>query len=91
MFNVMCLFACKCVFRCKLCLKMICFVSESHVIQPLVTKASARLNKAFRPKTQVSYTAMFEIFIAFCIRMKVELLKLNISTVLAFLECLLHD
>ena len=53
----MCLFVCKCGFRCKLCLKMLYFVSDSRVLRPLVTKASTRLNKAFRPKTQASYTA----------------------------------
>ena len=70
---------------------MLYFVSESHRMRPLVTKASTRLSKAFRPKTQAAYTAMFKVFIVFCIHMKVELCKLNINVVLAFLECLFYN
>ena len=70
---------------------MLYFVSESHKMRPLVNKASTRLSKAFRTKTQAAYTAMFKVFIAFCIHMKVELCNLNVNVVLAFLECLLHN
>ena len=65
---------------------MLYFVSESHRMRPLVNKASTRLSKGFRPKTQAAYTAMFKVFIAFCIHM-----KLNVNIALAFLECLLHN
>ena len=70
---------------------MLYFVSDSRMMRPVVNKASTRLSKAFKPKTQAAYTAMFEVFIAFCIHMKVELSKLNVNVVLAFLECLLHN
>ena len=70
---------------------MLYFVSDSHMMRPLVNKASTRLSKAFRPKTQASYTAMFKVFIAFCIHVKVELFKLDVNVVLAFLVCLLHN
>ena len=72
-------------------LKMLYFVSDNHRMRPLVNKASTRLAKAFRPKTQAAYTAMLKVFVAFCIHMKVELCKLNVNVVLAFLECLLHN
>ena len=71
---------------------MLYCVVDNRRMQHLVQKASTRVGKAFRPKTQAAYTAMFKkVFIAFCIHMGVQLCKLNVNVILAFLECLLHN
>ena len=57
-------------------------------MDPLAGKAMSRLHLAFRPKTSKVYTAMFRVFLAFCIYMKVTLQHLSVKVILAFLECL---
>ena len=53
----------------------------------LSAKATSRLHDAFRPKTKKAYSMMFRAFMAFCIIMNVQLVKISVK-VLSFLECL---
>ena len=48
----------------------------------------SRLNSAFRPSTQVAYSAMFRTLVAFCVYMCISWSQINVGTLLAFLECL---
>ena len=48
----------------------------------------SRLNSAFKPSTQVAYSAMFRTFVAFCVYMCISWSQINVGTLLAFLECL---
>ena len=57
-------------------------------MEPLAGKAMSCLYLAFRPKTSKAYSAMFRVFVAFCIYMKVSLQYLSVKVLLAFLECL---
>ena len=48
----------------------------------------SHLNSAFRPSTQVAYSAMFRTFVAFCLYMCISWSQINVGILLAFLECL---
>ena len=54
----------------------------------LSAKATSRLHDAFRPKTKKAYSMMFRAFMAFCIIMNVQLVKISVKVLLSFLECL---
>ena len=58
------------------------------MLDSLSSKATDRLNLAFRPKTRAAYTSMFKTFVAFCIYTKVSIVNVNVKVVLSFLECL---
>ena len=67
---------------------MLYFVVGAQLVDPLAGKAMSRLHLAFRPKTCKAYTAMFRVFLAFCIYMKVAVQPLSVKVILAFLKCL---
>ena len=67
---------------------MLYFVAGAQLVDPLAGKAMSHIHLAFRPKTSKAYTAMFRVFLAFCIYMKVSLQQLSVKVILAFLECL---
>ena len=54
----------------------------------LVDGAAARIHKAFRPKTQRCYKRLFRNFVAFCVFMKINLCKVDVACILAFLKYL---
>ena len=58
------------------------------MLDSLSSKATDRLNLAFRPKTRAAYASMFKTFVAFCIYTKVSIVNVNVKVVLSFLECL---
>ena len=58
------------------------------MVDQLAGKAMLRLHLAFRSKTSKAYSAMFEVFLAFCIYMKVSIWYVSVKVVLAFIECL---
>ena len=73
-------------------LKILHFVIvETEALTSLLAQAASRLHQAFRPKTRGAYTAMFKIFVAFCIYCKCALSEVNIKVILSFLECLVHN
>ena len=72
-------------------LKILYFVVGTQKYSSLTGKASSRLHQAFRPKTSRAYSAMFKVFVAFCVLMKVSLHHLSVEILLAFLECLLTN
>ena len=53
----------------------------------LSAKATSRLHDAFRPKTKKELRA----FVAFCILMNVQLVKISVKVLLSFLECLVSN
>ena len=57
----------------------------------LSARATSSLHDAFRPKTQKAYSLMFRAFVAFCIIMKVSLVKVSVKVLLSFLECLVSN
>ena len=65
-------------------------VAENEALTSLNSKASDRVQLAFRPKTRKAYT-MFRTFIAFCIVTKSCIVNVNVKMVLSFLECLVSN
>ena len=63
------------------------FVGRSR-IKGLTKKALSRLNSAFKPSTQVAYSLMFRVFLAFCCHMGIFMSSVNVKVLLAFLDCL---
>ena len=61
----------------------LCIV-ENEAMTSLSSKASDRLQLAFRSKTRKAY---FRTFIAFCIVTKSCIANVNVQMVLSFLEC----
>ena len=61
-------------------------VVENEALTSLNSKASDRVQLAFRPKTRKAYTTMFRTFIAFCIVTKSCIVNVNVKMVLSFLE-----
>ena len=57
----------------------------------LSAKATSRLHDAFRPKTKKAYSIMLRAFVAFCILMNVQLVKISVKVLLSFLECLVSN
>ena len=56
-------------------------------MEMLTSLASQRLHEAFRPKTKKAYSAMFRVFMAFCIVMEVAIENVSVKVLLSFLEC----
>ena len=65
---------------------MLCFGNKR--LNNLTTAATARLQGAFRPTTAKAYSSMFRTFMCFCIFLEVNVCNLNVSHILAFMECL---
>ena len=63
-------------------------VLENEALTSLNSKASDRVQLAFRPKTRKAYSTMFRTFAAFCIITKSCIVNVNLKLVLSFLECL---
>ena len=57
----------------------LCMV-ENEALASLSSKASDRLQLAFRPKTRKAYSTMFRTFIAFCIVTKSCIVNVNIQS-----------
>ena len=53
------------------------------VVKSLATRASVRLQAAFRPSTVKAYTSMFRTIMSFCV-----FVNLDVNGILAYLECL---
>ena len=58
---------------------------------PLAREASNRLLLAFRPKTRSTYTRMYQDFLAFLVFWKLPVNQVNTSTLLAYMEYLVHN
>ena len=57
-------------------------------LETLSEKAAHRTEAAYRPKTRQAYKRMFEVFMAFCIHMRVLVHSVDVRILLSFLECL---
>ena len=57
-------------------------------LETLSEKAAHRTEAAYRPKTRQAYKRMFEVFMAFCIHMRVLVHSIDVRILLSFLECL---
>ena len=57
-------------------------------MKSLATRASARLQAAFRPSTVKAYTSMFRTFMCFCVFVNLDVSNLDVDGILAYLECL---
>ena len=57
-------------------------------LKNLATKASSRLQGAFRPSTARAYTTMFRTFMCFCVYLNLNVKNLDVHGILAFMECL---
>ena len=58
------------------------------MVKSLATRASVRLQGAFRPSTIKAYTAMFRVFMCFCVFVDLDVNHLDVDGILAYLECL---
>ena len=58
------------------------------MVKSLATRASVRLQAAFRPSTVKAYTAMFRTFMCFCVFVDLDVSHLDVDGILAYLECL---
>ena len=58
------------------------------MVKSLATRASVRLQAAFRPSTVKAYTAMFRVFMCFCVFVDLDVNHLDVDGILAYLECL---
>ena len=75
-----------------LLLQILCFVfSENDAFTEYARKASVRTKSAFSPRTVKYYNMLFRSFVAFCLFTKVSLLKVSVSAVLSYLECLVEN
>ena len=61
------------------------------MVLPLAREASNRLLLAFRPKTRNTYTRMYQDFLAFLVFWKLPVNQVNASTLLAYMEYLVHN
>ena len=57
-------------------------------LKNLATKASSRLQGAFRPSTARACTTMFRTFMCFCVYLNLNVKNLDVDGILAFMECL---
>ena len=57
-------------------------------LDSLATKATTRLQGAFRPSTAKAYATMFRTFVCFCVYLSVDVRNLDVEGILAFMECL---
>ena len=60
-------------------------------MEVLSAKATSRLHDALRPKTKKAYSMMFRAFVAFCLIMNVQIVKVSVKVLLSFLECLVSN
>ena len=58
------------------------------MVKSLATRASVRLQAVFRPSTDKAYTAMFRVFMCFCVFVDRDVNHLDVDGILAYLECL---
>ena len=70
---------------------ILCFVVGNVALEILSEKAASRTQVAYRPKTKQDYKRMFEVFMAFCIHMRVLLHSVDVKILLSFLECLVGN
>ena len=60
-------------------------------LETLSEKAALRTHASYRPKTRQAYKRMFEVFLAFCIHMRVVIHSIDVKILLSFLECLVSN
>ena len=67
------------------------FVSVQKRVGWLAQEAQSRLHSAFRPRTARCYALLFRCFIGFCVCSHVNLNKVSIRCILAYLEFLVKN
>ena len=67
------------------------FAGLPPVAASLSSRAFSRAKSGFRPNTQRNYSAMFRLFLGFCVFIGISLNDLSVGTIMAFMEFLVAN